>query len=189
MGDARHLAYRDRDWQPQPDAEATFRGWLAERLGRNPAAAALAEALREGTAIRLRDLVDHVIFGDAETRAAIEAAGWAEAEPGVWRNPAGLFPPFLAGEAETVWLRVEAVEQFARAHNLAASIEGAPLAPLRRVLAFPGATAFGVLERNGSTLWTRSLCGPVRGELRRASRKESTCAKRERSAKEDFRCY
>ncbi len=151
MGAARHLAYRDLDLQPQPDAEATLRGWLAERIARNPAAAAFAAALLEGTAIRLRDLVDHVVFTGDATRAAIEAAGWAEAEPGVWRNPAGLFPPFLAGEAETVWLRVEAVEVFAAAHKLdAASIEGEPLAPLRRVLAFPGTTAFGVLERNGS---------------------------------------
>lgn len=150
MGEARHLAYRDRNWQPQPDAEAAVRGWLGERLARNPAAAAFAEALMQGTAIRLRDLVDHVVFADDTTRAAIEAAGWAEAEPGVWRNPAGLFPPFLAGEAETVWLRVESVDQFVAAHKLSSAIEGEPLAPLRRILAFPGKTAFGVLERNGS---------------------------------------
>ncbi len=150
MGEARHLAYRDRNWEPQPDAEATFRHWLNERLGRNAAAAGFALALTEGTAIRLRDLVDHVMFADGATRAAIEAAGWAEAEPGVWRNPDGLFPPFIAGDAETVWLRVESVEQFVKAHRLNAAIEGEPLAPLRRVLAFPGDTAFGVLERNGS---------------------------------------
>ena len=150
MGEARHLAYRDRNWAPQPDAEATLRGWLSERLARNPAAAAFAAALHEGTAIRLRDLVDHVVFTDTATRTAIEAAGWIEAEPGVWRNPAGLFPPFVAGDAETVWLRVESAEQFVAAHALAAAIEGEPLAPLRRVLAFPGDTALGVLERNGS---------------------------------------
>ncbi len=150
MGEARHLAYRDRNWAPQPDAEATFRGWLSERLARNPAAAAFAGALHQGTAIRLRDLVDHVVFADTVTRAAIEAAGWAEAEPGVWRNPAGLFPPFAAGETETVWLRVESVAQFVAANRLNTAIEGEPLAPLRRALAFPGDTAFGVLERNGS---------------------------------------
>ena len=168
MGAARHLAYRDRDWQPQPDAEATFRQWLAERLARNPVASAFAEALMEGTAIRLRDLVDHVVFADTQTRAAIEAAGWSEAEPGVWRNPAGLFPPFLAGDAETVWLRVEAVAVFAGAHGLdPAAIEGEPLAPLRRVLAFPGETAFGVLERNGSPAFAPLADNP---EERRTAR-------------------
>jgi hypothetical protein len=151
MGDARHLAYRDRDWQPQPDAEATLRGWLAERVARNAAASAFAAALLEGTAIRLRDLVDHVVFADTATRESIEAAGWSEAEAGVWRNPDGLFPPFVAGAAETVWLRVESVERFVAAHGLSAPIEGEPLAPLRRVLAFPAAgTSLGVLERNGS---------------------------------------
>lgn len=167
MGDARHLAYRDRDWQPQPDAEATFRGWLAERLARNEAAAAFAQALHEGSAIRLRDLVDHVVFADHATRDAIGAAGWSEAEPGVWRNPRGMFPPFLAGEAETVWLRVESVERFASAHHLTAPIEGEPLAALRRVLAFPGATAFGVLERNGSPAFAPLADDPAERRIAR----------------------
>jgi hypothetical protein len=151
MGDARHLAYRDRDWAPQPDAEATFREWLLGRLARNNAAQAFAQRLLDGAAIRIRDLIDHVVFTDAATREMMEAAGWTEAEPGVWRNPSGMFPPFVSGDAETVWLRVEAVEQFVKANGLATTIEGEPLAPLRRALAFPGDDiAFGVLERNGT---------------------------------------
>jgi hypothetical protein len=152
MGAARHLAYRDRDWQPQPDAEALFRRWLAERLTTNIAATSFAEALMAGTAIRLRDLVDHVVFADPSTRTVIEAAGWTETEQGVWRNHDGFFPPFVSGDTETVWLRVESVEQFVAANKLSSAIQGETLAPLRRVLAFPtvGGTAFGVLERNGS---------------------------------------
>jgi len=151
MGINSHLAYRDREWMPQPDAEAALREWLTANLAANGAAQALETALMEGAAIRLRDLVDHVVFTDAATREAMEAAGWAEAEAGVWRNPAGLFPPFLEGEAQTVWLRVESVDQFVKAHALDAVIEGEPLAPLRRVMAFPSeGTSLGVLERNGS---------------------------------------
>jgi hypothetical protein len=150
MGEARHLAYRDRNWAPQPDAEATFRSWLEARVARNPAAAAYAQALHTGTAIRLRDLVDHVTFADPATRDTIAAAGWSEAEPGVWRNPDGMFPPFVTGTAETVWLRVESVEGFIAANAPGSAIDGEPLAPLRRALAFPGDTGFGVLERNGS---------------------------------------
>lgn len=74
MGEARHLTYRDRNWAPQPDAEAPLRGWLGERLARNPAAAAFAGALMQGTAIRLHDLVDHVVFADTATPAAILCA-------------------------------------------------------------------------------------------------------------------
>lgn len=168
MGEARHLAYRDRNWEPQPDAEATFRRWLAGRLNRNIAAADFAQALMAGTAIRMRDLVDHVVFADDATRNAIEAAGWAEAELGIWRNPAGMFPPFLSGESETVWLRVESVEQFAKAHDLDAAIEGEPLAPLRRLLAFPDAvSAFGVLERNGSPAFAALPDDPAEREVAR----------------------
>jgi hypothetical protein len=167
MSEARHLAYRDRNWEPQPVAEATFRDWLDERLGRNAAAADFKEALLKGTAVRLRDLVDHVVFRDDDTRAAIEAAGWAEAERGVWRNPGGLFPPFIAGAAETIWLRVESVEQFVAAHGLGEAVEGAPLAPVRRVLAFRGQPAFGVLERNGSPAFAPLADDPAERETAR----------------------
>jgi hypothetical protein len=161
MGEARHLAYRDRNWAPQPDAEAAFRSWLEARLGRNAAAAAFAQALHDGTAIRLRDLVDHVTFADPATRDTIAAAGWSEAEAGVWRNPDGMFPPFVAGEAETVWLRVESVEAFVAAHAPQTAIAGEPLAPLRRALAFPGETGFGVIERGGSPAFVPGADDPA----------------------------
>lgn len=162
MDAARHLAYRDRDWAPQPDAEATLREWLESRLARNDEAAALAHLLMEGAAIRLRDLVDHVVFTQPATRAAIEAAGWTQGEPGVWRNPAGMFPPFVAGDAEAVWLRVESVEQFVAAHNLSVAIEGEALAPLRRALVMPGdAVNFGVLERGGSPAFVPQTDDPA----------------------------
>ncbi|MEE4155269.1 MAG: hypothetical protein V2I27_14015 [Erythrobacter sp.] len=162
MNQARHLEYRDREWMPQPGAEATLRHWLKENLAENPAAGKLERSLMEGAAIRLRDLVDHVVFADPDTRFAIEAAGWAEAEPGIWRNPAGMFPPFLAGEQQTVWLRIEAVGQFVAMHKLDATIEGEPLAPVRRVLAFPShGTSLGVIERNGSPDFTIGEDDPV----------------------------
>jgi hypothetical protein len=155
MSEARHLAYRDREWTPQPDAEATFREWLSASLAENAAAGSLEKALLDGAAIRLRDLVDHVVFSDQRTLDTIEPAGWAQAEPGVWRNPTGLFPPFVAGNDRIVWLRIEAVEQFVSAHALDVAIEGEPLAPLRRAMAFPApGTSLGVLERNGSPDFT-----------------------------------
>ena len=146
-----HLAYRDRSWAPQPDSEAVFRAWLGAGLAGNAAAAGFADRLMAGTAIRLRDLVDHVSFAAEDLPAGFAGAGWAEAEPGVWRNALGLFPPFVRGEADTVWLRVESVEQFVAANGLSVRIEGERLAPLRRALAFPDrGLSVGVIERNGS---------------------------------------
>jgi hypothetical protein len=146
-----HMAYRDRSWAPQPDAEAALRDWLAAGLARNAEAAGFAGRLMEGTAIRLRDLVDYVSFAAEGISGELEAAGWAQAEPGVWRNATGLFPPHVRGDADIIWLRVESVEQFLGANGLSAQIEGERLAPLRRALAFPGqGTGVGVIERNGS---------------------------------------
>jgi hypothetical protein len=162
MGDARHLAYRDRSWAPQPDAEAAFRGWLEQALARNAEAGAFAARLMEGTAIRLRDIVDHVAFTQGSKREAIEAAGWSEEEPGVWRNPDGLFPPHVQGASDIVWLRVESVEQFLAANGLSATIEGERLAPLRRALAFPGqGVGVGVIERNGSAAFAPGADDPA----------------------------
>ena len=168
MGNARHLAYRDRDWTPQPDAEAVFRRWLSAKLAHNREAEALARSLMDGAAIRIRDLVDHVRFTDDATRSLIAGAGWALAEPGVWRNPAGMFPAFVEGDADIVWLRVESVEQFVAAHGLGARIDGEPLAPVRTAVVYPGeAVSLGVLERNGSAGFAPEADDPAE---RRAAR-------------------
>jgi len=150
MATARHLAYRDREWTAQPDAEAALRGWIADALARNAAADAFRERLLDGCAIRLRDIVDHVQFADDATPARIQSAGWHEDAAGVWRNPTGLFPAYVQGHRDIVWLRVESVDTFLAAQGLAAAVEGAPLAPLRKAIAWPGhGLAFGVIERNG----------------------------------------
>jgi hypothetical protein len=152
MATARHHSYRDRDWEPQPDTEAALRRWIDEGLSLNPEASAFRERLLDGTAIRFRDLIDHVTFTNDLTRQNSEAKGWVEAEPGVWRNPKGMFPPSVRGTADVIWLRVESVEAFLAANQIDAAIEGAPMAPLRRALAFPGrGLDVGVLERNGGT--------------------------------------
>ncbi len=167
MAAARHLSYAEREWFPQPAAEAALRGWLDDALCRNAAATEFAGRLLEETAIRLRDIVDHVGFAGAPPHA-LAAAGWASDAAGVWRNPAGLFPPLVPSETDIVWLRVESVEQFLAANGLAAPIEGEPLAPLRRAIAFPGeGVALGIVERNGSAGFEPVADDPVE---RRAAR-------------------
>lgn len=168
MGDARHLSYRDREWLPQPEAEAALRRWLDEGLTLNAAARGFRERLLDSTGIRLRDLLDHVSFRDDVTARHAEAEGWAESEPGVWRNGSGLFPPHVRGGADILWLRVESVERFLAANGVDAAIEGEPLGPLRRAIAFPGeGVAVGVVERNGSAAFAP---GPDDPAERRAAR-------------------
>jgi hypothetical protein len=165
---AAHLAYRDRDWRPQPAAEAALRRWLAEALARNVDAQAFGQRLHAATAIRLRDLIDFVEFAGASRRAELEAHGWAPAEPGVWRNPDGLFPPHVETGRDVLWLRVESVDRFLAAQGLGAAVEGAPLAPLRRALVWRGeGVGLGVVERNGSAGFTADADDPAE---RRAAR-------------------
>ena len=147
------MARQDREWRVQPGAEAVLAGWLADALARNPAARAFAARLHEAAGVRMRDIVDHLTVADAARLRQAEAAGWAEAEPGVWRNRQGLFPPLVQGEADTVWLRVEAVDGFVAANAPGTRVEGEAHAPLRLALTFPGAfpgeVAVGAIERNG----------------------------------------
>ncbi len=139
----------DRVWTVQPTAEAALGRWLRAALAANEAAAAFAARLHADAGVRLRDIVDHLtIAGEARLREA-EATGWGEAEPGVWRNPSGMFPPLVAGDTDAVWLRVELVEAFAAANAPGSIISGERHAPLRLTFAFPGPFNVGAIERNG----------------------------------------
>ncbi len=144
-------SYRDRTWTPQPKAEAFVRGLLDRALAGNPEAAKFAEGLLENCAVRLRDLLDHLVV-DAATIAEAEAHGWAQGEHGAWHQPLGLFPPLVKGTAPTVWFRVENAEDFVRATGAGAAVEGQEHGPVRRVLAFPATGsgyAFGAIARQG----------------------------------------
>lgn len=135
-------------WQPQPAADAAYRAALGNALTGCPSAARFADQLLASTGVRLRDIVDHLAL-PPEALARLGGAGWRERD-GVWRNRDGTFPPAIAAERLTVWLRVEEIEQFTRATGSDLVIEGQPFAPLRRAIAFSGPGArFGVIERNG----------------------------------------
>ncbi|MFO6448333.1 hypothetical protein ACLBKU_14465 [Erythrobacter sp. NE805] len=140
----------DRLWAREPEAEAVLAAFLDDALAGNAPAAAFAGRLLEDTAIRLRDILDHITLAEAAAAAGFERAGWSPAEAGVWRNAAGLFPPLVLGDRTTVWLRVEDVATFLEANRITAPIEGVPGNPLRRAIAFRGgSTDVGVVERSG----------------------------------------
>lgn len=144
-------ARNDRLWAREPESEKALDDLLAEALSENPSAAAFAQRLLRETAIRLRDIVDHVMIADPGVIAGFERLGWRPAEPGVWRNASGLFPPVVQSERQAVWLRVEEIETFLAANGLDTPVEGPAGNPLRRSLALPGGagTDFGVVERSG----------------------------------------
>ena len=140
--------YRNREWFPQPVAEAALRAVLDGMLAQNAAAADYAARLLADAGVRLRDNVDHLVLGAADL-ARLGEAGWADRGDGVHANAHGLFPEALPGAQPQLWFRVESIERFASATGTNATIEGAAHGPLRRVLAFPGAVGIGAIERAG----------------------------------------
>src|SRR5215210_4277203 len=102
-----HHAYKDRTWSVQPEAETLLREILGERLARCPRAVDFEQRLLDGTAVRLRDILDHLTFGDDLTQRRLERAGWVCIQD-VWRHSGGYFPEFIRSDGPaTCWFRVE----------------------------------------------------------------------------------
>lgn len=140
---------KDRIWRPQAAAERALARLLDAAHAANPAATAFASRLLKDTAIRTRDIVDHLTLPGSECEPFL-SVGWARTGEGVLRNVEGNFPPIVPSADAVVWLRVESVAQFLAANDVRAEIEGTEYGPMRRARVFRGQEwQFGVIERNG----------------------------------------
>ncbi|WP_430388311.1 hypothetical protein [Blastomonas fulva] len=147
---ATHLAHRDRHWDRQPQADAAYRAVLDDLLRQSPPIADFAARLLDATGIRLRDIVDHLELSSSQHRSLLEGAGWDAQPDGLWVNPLGMFPPFVAAHRTVLYVRAESMECFAQVHGFAGPIEGEPFAPLRKAPVLLGHdVSLGVIERNG----------------------------------------
>ncbi len=151
---SQHLAYRDREWTPQPAAERALNMVLRDLLKRLPELDRWRQAVLDGCGVRLRDIIDHLRL-PREAAEGLAANGWrhdpAIAGGEVWVNAAGWFPDVVIGEGPAeIWFRVESADAFARANGITNVVEGREHGPVRRVGAFaaPGALA-GAIARNG----------------------------------------
>lgn len=151
-------------WAPQPRAQQLIDGLLASFLQACPGAGLLAERMRLETGTRFKDWVDSIgTPRNAELRARLLDVGFKRrAEPGApecYVHDGGMFPRVLltADGPTTVGIKVESVLDFLGAWHIADDptsshddVQGEPLAPLRRALAFraPGAELW-VVERHG----------------------------------------
>lgn len=146
------VARIEKDWTIQPDAEAMLRAALQAWLASVPPAGAFARKLLEGCGVRLRDLLDHVSYEQADAHIdALCSVGWKARSSGVHAHDEGYFPELVQRPGPmTVWFRVESVEAFLAAHAINAPIEGVAHGPWRRAVAFTGAgIRFGAIERRG----------------------------------------
>jgi hypothetical protein len=149
------MSRSDRTWTTQPAAAAVVHRALGDALSRVPAAAALADRLRQDIGVRLVDILDYIATDDAGLIAAFRENGWNDdaVEAQVLRNPTGLFPAVLtSGPGLRIGFKVEYVHEFVAAQGLTAPIDGAMHAPFRRVRFASGDGAeFWAIERRGST--------------------------------------
>lgn len=145
--------YKNRSWEPQVEAEVFFTGLLARCCEENEFLADFNRNLARATGIRLRDIVDHVCFGDPAFATQLERAGWSKTQPGIWENASGLFPVFVQRSGpRTLWIRVEDCARFKLQQNIAGDIEGAEYGAARRLAAWEGpSVSMGVFERNGQS--------------------------------------
>ena len=139
------------DWRPEPQAEQFIRTYLEAALEACPGAAHFAAQLLDQVAIRLRDLLDHICFSEDHLIPGLLAAGWQEKDPGHFSNTSGWFPDFIHRPGkQTVYFKVEFVEDFLTANGITATIEGQKGSRFRQARVFVGSTHdFGVVERHG----------------------------------------
>ncbi|MFN9543186.1 MAG: hypothetical protein ACK59B_08370, partial [Alphaproteobacteria bacterium] len=125
------VARIEKDWTIQPDAEAMLRAALQAWLASVPPAGAFARKLLGGCGVRLRDLLDHVSYEQADAHIdALCSVGWKARSSGVHAHDEGYFPELVQRPGPmTVWFRVESVEAFLAAQGITAAIEGVAHGP------------------------------------------------------------
>lgn len=173
------VARRTFDWQRFPQTEVAVARWVDSSLEGNGFAKSLARRMRDETATRFVDWVDHFVLADrAELASSLEPLGYVRdvlhTAPGasaVYHHPGAIFPRIVvsdrAGPAEVceVAIKVESVADFVRAHDLGVSLEGYAFGPYRVARVGGAQTGFAAVER-------RAYLGfePFDGEMARDGR-------------------
>lgn len=151
-------------WEPQPRAQALVNELVNGFLSRSPGALELAQCMRDQTGTRFNDWVDHIQAPRSEDlRQRLLAVGFSHrpiaGAPDRFVHEGAIFPEIVLvdGTVTRLAVKVDSVADFLAAwqipHDHASAtgpIEGEPLAPLRRAVAFADPNAeMLVVERHG----------------------------------------
>ena len=137
-------------WTPQPQAEALITGLVDEFLTANRFARELKRRLYEEAGVRLIDLIDSLHWPPSvKLRGELQAAGYERSESSRGEEThvqeQGIFPTVVLHDGpKAVYLKVESVADFLSVWQIPTTIDGSPLAPIRRAR---------VNEENGDELW------------------------------------
>jgi len=158
-------ALKQFHWEPQPAAQKIVNEMIASFLAALPAAKTLADRMRTETGTRFLDWLDYLaVPADAGLESRMKAAGFvADATLGVanaFVHPGGIFPTIILdrGSVRRAGIKVESVDDFLFAHNLANDpssddvlVLGQPLNQIRTARAWRnGQAELWAVERHGS---------------------------------------
>jgi hypothetical protein len=144
------------EWQRCPEAAALVEDLLRTTVEAIPLAACLEQRMRDETGTRMIDWVDHLAVPDRHRSiGSLAAAGFVATAAGdeqIYRHSGGLFPTIRVAPIAVprLTLKVDSVADFLFAHQIDATIEGRPRAPLRTARAqLAGGAELWVIERHG----------------------------------------
>lgn len=146
-------------WKTEPEAQKLIDELAARFLQGCPPAAVLAGRMKNETATRFKDWIDHIaVPADAAMIRRLEAAGFtvdARRKGRCYMHPGAQLPPVVIGDDTVmrVGIKVDCIADFLAAQRITPAkwIEGGPLASLRKALAWgvPGHELWAV-ERHGT---------------------------------------
>lgn len=138
-------------FEPQPRAAAWLRQQLDKCLAASPTLIDLQQRFYNETSTRLTDFVERLGVGSEPPE--LRAVGFREAGPRLWVHDDGMFPVVECLGPRAVMLRVDDVIDFAAGHQCLGKVQGAPLAPTRRILVCEeGGVQVWAVERNAGRL-------------------------------------
>ena len=148
----------DFDWQRCPEAARWVEKRIDEIVSEVRFASCLRQRMRDETGTRFIDWVDHIClpFNDPLSEM-VEKIGYFRAEHDaaqeVWLHPGAMVPAIRLREQSDsgVWLKVDSVSDFLRAHDLDdVALTGEAAAPVQTaVVAAEGNSRLAVIERHG----------------------------------------
>ena len=140
------------NWKIESAAEEFLQNQIAVILNKCPNGEKWAKDLHEHTAIKLRDIIDHITFNEQEFISSLKTNGWEDVYDGVvFKNKKGYFPEFIfEKDRPKVFIKTEFVSDFLSSNGIKSKISGKKDDQIRKAKIFDGNDLeFWVIERHG----------------------------------------
>ncbi|HEX8521420.1 MAG TPA: hypothetical protein VF669_04130 [Tepidisphaeraceae bacterium] len=158
-------------WDRQPDAFRYVNELVDAFIAECPAAAKLAQRMRDETGTRFYDWVGHIQLNRRDPRLRdLNAVGYTAQKDyktfAVFSHDGGIFPTIVVTDGHfEIGIKAELVADYLAANNLDVPIEGGPLADVRLAkVCTCGQNSLVVIERHGDNTFEYLANGPSKLE-------------------------